>query len=164
MENNFKYYENVCDVLANYKCYGELKGMIIEQVCLNILSKISAISCNDFQVARYYYPHMSEIQGKRIVIYGAGVVGKDYYAQISRYTDCHIVAWTDAYVEKYDYSYIRLCDVNKLREMDFDILIIAVKSEKVANEIRNELMHRGVEENKICWSVPEPYKLRRNNY
>lgn len=161
LENVLNYYENVCNVLEDYKCSEELKSLIKEYVCSCILRTIKKVFCNDFQVATYYYPHIDEIQGKKIVIYGAGIVGRDYYAQISRFRDCCIVAWTDTQYEKYDYPYIKLCNVNELSRMEFDILIIAVAKEKLANEIRSELVCRGIEENKICWTEPKPYELRR---
>ena len=41
----------------------------------------------------------NEAVWKKVVIYGAGRVGRDYYAQISRYSSCTILAWIDSYPE-----------------------------------------------------------------
>lgn len=159
LENIFKYYGNVCDVLTQYKCYGELKNLITERVCVNILRKIRAISGHDFQIAQYYFADTERLLGKRIVIYGAGIVGKDYYAQIRRYTDCCIVAWVDAHPEKYEYPHIKLFGVEEMDIIAYDILLIAVKDERVAKEISSSLRRQGVEEGKIFWSEPQLYKL-----
>lgn len=159
LENVFRYFGNVCDTLVQYKCYEELKDMIMENVCANILRKMSVISKNDFQIARYYFPDSDKLQGKKVVIYGAGVVGKDYYAQISRYMDCNIVAWVDTHPEKYEYPHIKLFGPEKLNTIEYDILLIAVGKEKIAQEISFFLKEHGVEERKIFWSEPQLYKL-----
>lgn len=159
LENVFRYYGNVCDVLTKYKCYEELKNLIMENVCANILRKVKAVSGNDFQTAQYYFADADRLLGKKIVIYGAGAVGKDYYAQISRYTDCSVVAWVDSYPEKYEYPHIKLFGVEELSAMAYDILLIAVKDEELAHEISCSLIGRGVEEEKIFWSEPQLYKL-----
>lgn len=159
LENVFRYFGNVCDTLVQYKCYEELKDMIMENVCANILRKMSVISKNDFQIARYYFPDSDKLQGKKVVIYGAGVVGKDYYAQISRYMDCNIVAWVDTHPEKYEYPHIKLFGPEKLNTIEYDILLIAVGKEKIAQEISFFLKEHGVEERKIFWSEPQLYNL-----
>ena len=159
LENVFTYYGNVCAVLSRYKCYEELKTLLMENVCTNILRKLRAISKYDFQIAQFYFADSNRLSGKRIVIYGAGAVGKDYYAQISRYTDCQIVAWVDAYPEKYEYPHIKLLGVDRLNTIRYDILLIAVKDVKMAQEISGSLRTQGIEEEKIFWSEPQQYKL-----
>ena len=159
LENVFRYYGNICDALSRHKCYEELKVLIMESVCANILRKVKAISKHDFQIAQFYFADSDMLSGKKIVIYGAGAVGKDYYAQISRYTDCSIAAWVGAYPEKYDYPHIKLLGANQLGAIAYDILLIAVKDEKRALEIISLLRSQGVEESKIYWSEPRLYKL-----
>lgn len=157
--NTFRYYGNVCDVLTRYECYEELKKLIMERVCANVLRKIKAISKHEFQIAQFYFPDSDQLLGKRVVIYGAGAVGRDYYAQISRYMDCSIVAWVDSYPEKYEYPHIKLLDAEELEAIAFDILLIAVNDEKTAQEIASSLMIKGVKAEKIFWSKPQLYKL-----
>lgn len=159
LENTFRYFGNVCDTLKQYECYEELKNLVIENVCANILKKIRVISKYDFQIAQYYFADSDRLQGKKVVIYGAGVVGKDYYAQISRYMDCDIVAWVDTYPEKYDYPHIKVLGTEKLGTIEYDILLIAVAKDKIAQEIRSFLKTRGVEGSKIFWSKPHVYKI-----
>ena len=156
--NVFRYYRNVCNMTAEYECCDELEQFVVDEICNNILYKMKAYTNRSFQVAKYYYGQPDELQGKRIVLYGAGVVGKDYYAQISRYTGCDIVAWVDMYPGKYDYPYIDLYGVETLDRVTFDILVIAVKERKLAEEIGRQLVARGIEREIIVWSEPRTYE------
>lgn len=155
--NVLNLYENVCDVLAKFDCSVELKSSIIKYIYSILLFKIDALSQNDFQIAKYYFADADLLQGKNVIIYGAGMVGKDYYAQISRYSRCNIIAWADTYPEKYNYPYIHLYGMNDLQTLDFDILVIAIKEEETAKSIQEELMLKGIDESKIIWSDPVMY-------
>ena len=54
------------------------------------------------------------------------------------------------------------CPVFTIERIDFDILLIAVANEKVADEIKEQLIQRGVEAGKIYWSAPQMYQLKEN--
>lgn len=159
LENIFRYYGNICDTLVQYKSYEELKSLIMEDVIANILGKIRSLAKHDFQIAQYYFADSDKLRGKKVVIYGAGIVGKDYYAQISRHMDCSIIAWVDTYPEKYEYPHIKLFEAEKLNTIEYDILLIAVAKEEIAQEISVFLINQGVEEKKIFWSEPQLYKV-----
>lgn len=157
LENIFKCYENLCAVLENCKIFDALKKAMVEYSSRNILHKISVFSGDKFRMESYCYPFAEEIQGKRIVIYGAGAVGKDYYAQISRYTDCQIAAWVDMHPEKYDYPYTKIEGIDVLDMIDFDILIIAVRKEELAEEIYQQLVSKNIDKGKMVWRKPRMY-------
>lgn len=152
-------YENLCDIFQFYNYYESMKSIMDEFLWNNSLEYIDRINQYDFQIARYFFNDGRKLEGKQIVIYGAGKVGRDYYAQISRYTDCVIEAWIDKYPEKYQYPHINIYGLEILKSIKFDILIIAVMKEKIANEIYNELEKIGVNKSKIYWSKPERYGL-----
>lgn len=157
IRNLFRYYANICDVIRRYDGYEELEHIVVNEVCSKMMYKFQVSVSNDFQLARYFYAHPEELQGKRIVIYGAGAVGRDYYAQVSRYNQCEIVAWADAHPEKYDYPFINLSGLESLGAVEFDVLIIAVKRKKMSEEIRKQLTDKGIENDKIFWSEPKLY-------
>ena len=157
LKDSFKCYEYVYDVLKRYGCSEELKNVIIINAYNNILNKLIECSADEFQMARYYYPQVDLLQGKRVVIYGAGAVGKDYYAQICRYTDCEVVAWVDTDSEKYSYPYIKIYGTSILNKIKFDVLVIAVKNEETAKQIHNQLLDYGISPDKIFWDDPREY-------
>lgn len=151
-------YDNMYKIMLDFGLKEEFKLFVENYGRYLIIGKFIQYFDNDFQLERYYYGYSDDLLGKRIVIYGAGSVGRDYYAQISRFSNCEIVAWVDAYPEKYAYSYIDLYDVEILDRVDFDILVVAVKQEKMAKEICNQLICKGIERHKIFWSKPKMYE------
>lgn len=106
-------------------------------------------------VLKYFYENIKMLENKRIVLYGAGKVGKDFYYQISRNAQCEIVAWID----KENYGVFNLIPIEKpeiLRRLDFDILLIAVKNKKVVDEIKKELIQSSLYDGSfsIIWQEP----------
>ena len=152
-------HNNIEKTLSRYHIYEKLRDVITELTYHSLLSKLNMLSPDYFQIARYYYPDIDGLQGKNIVVYGAGTVGKDYYAQICRYTDCKMTAWIDSCPENYDYKYIKVYGIEIIQDIIFDVIIIAVLRENVASEIKKKLIEMGVEESKIVWSEPKMFQL-----
>ena len=146
----FRLYKGLCDIFNSYGYYKKLESTLNQ-----FLIYMERISRYTFQIARYHFNEPHKLEEKKIVIYGAGSVGRDYYAQISRYTNCEIVAWVDSKPENYHYQYIKLYGIEILETLKFDILIIAVLKKNVVEEIYNQLIMRGIEKEKIYWSEPE---------
>lgn len=108
----------------------------------------------EMDMPNYEYSNVEDIINKRIVIYGAGNVGRDLYFQFSKYEKCSIVAWVDKNYQRYDFSYYDVRPVEEGLSRAFDIVIIAVLREALANSIKGELIARGVPDNKIVWKPP----------
>ena len=99
--------------------------------------------------SEFCYPMQNE-RGK-IIIYGAGKIGKAYYYQFSVCPNCKIVAWVDTNYEKY--SNIQSPDI--INKIHFDYIIVAVASEKIATVIIESIIKKyGCEKNKILWKKP----------
>ena len=102
----------------------------------------------------YVFPFYEEMQGKRIVIYGAGNVGKDYYWQLRNREDIDIAGWTDKDAVSYQKEGYPLITVRDMELIDYDYIVIAVMSETVSGKITEELMDKGLLKEKICWRKP----------
>ena len=102
----------------------------------------------------YVFPFYEEMQGKRIVIYGAGNVGKDYYWQLRNREDIDIAGWTDKDAVSYQKEGYPLITVRDMELIDYDYIVIAVMSETVSGKITEELRDMGVPKEKICWRKP----------
>lgn len=77
-------------------------------------------------------------EGERIIIYGAGEVGKDYHNQLTREKNVKVVGWVDKNRNKLKTEEgVEPVDILQIRE--FDRIIVAVRNNKVANEIKNDL-------------------------
>jgi len=159
LKNVFRLYEDICELLSRYGIYDNLKKVTDVYLWNGLLEYMSRAAKHDFQIARCYFNNAEQLDGKKVVIYGAGAVGRDYYAQISRYSNCRIAAWVDAYPEKYSFPYINLQGSNVLPTTEFDTLIIAVEDENLADEIRNQLIESGIEKSKIHWEKPKYFSM-----
>lgn len=110
---------------------------------------------NEFDVIQYYsVPQIEELYGKKLAVYGAGKVGRDYITQISKYEKCQIVCWVDRDYKNLQFTYRDVIGVEQLAEKTYDIILIAVEKEELAEKIRQSLMEKGISETKILWRRP----------
>lgn len=93
------------------------------------------------------------ILNKNIVLYGAGDIGISYYNYHKN--NMNIVCWADKnYQHLTDYP-VKIESPDNILNYNFDYLLIAVKSENLANLIKQDLIFKGIPEEKILWSKPE---------
>lgn len=147
-----------------WKCGSELINQldVLSDVCeieKSLLNRMRAelIVWGDTaaEIPRYFFPKMELLFGKKTVIYGAGKVGRDYVAQIAKYTNCEIVCWVDKQYQRYQYAYREVLDVDSIRSVQYDNILLAVKDYQIAEEIREELIGMQVPAEKIIWVKPE---------
>lgn len=148
-------YLGVCDLLKQYAIYDECKESLEQYYKRRLYNAITYDLKTGMKLEQYSFENISCLQGRKIVIYGAGIVGRGYYSQISMYTNCRIIAWVDKNYLQYDSEWIQVMSPDKLPELEFDLLLIAVKSDRVAEQIREELIVGvpGIEA-KIIWEKP----------
>ena len=104
----------------------------------------------------FLFPFDIVEKNSKIILYGAGTVGKEYFAQISETSYAKIIKWIDKRIEKgVDIEY---------ESLDFDYVVIAIESEVIATEVRTFLLKKRVAANKIVWKPPLiRYELPENN-
>lgn len=146
-------YECLRDLFVKEDCYVQLESALDKNFDRYFLRVVKNI-WSDRIIQYYYYRDMEKIRGKRVVIFGAGSVGCDYYAQICRYQDCSVVAVFDSKYESYHYDYVQVKSPEELAKIDYDYVIIAVLKQDIADEIKNQLVGLGVLSEKILWSEP----------
>lgn len=103
---------------------------------------------------RYFFPNIEIFFGKKIIIYGAGRVGKDYYKRFRIYSQCKIVGWVDKNSSEIDIDYYEIEPVSHIDETDYDYIVIAVSKDDLANEIITELIKKGIDTDKVIWKKP----------
>lgn len=102
----------------------------------------------------YGFPYSDLGKNQRIILYGAGKVGVAYYRQIYFQRAVDMVLWADKNWRTYQDTYMPVSDPKRIRDCEYDYLIIAAKSRELANEIRQELIQQGIDADKILWRVP----------
>ncbi len=99
----------------------------------------------------YVLPRFNIPIGTRIVLYGAGNVGRDLYKQINAKETYNIIGWVDKKMHSEN-----ILPVEKLIELDYDYIIIAVYHYDIAREIVEGLEKKyQINSDKIIWEKPE---------
>lgn len=103
---------------------------------------------------QYLFPFELVERESRIIIYGAGNVGACFFKQIKHSKYCNIVMWADRCYADYKDMEMEVNSPESMLEQDFDYVVIAVKNERAANEIKEEWIQKGIDKKKIKWSYP----------
>ena len=104
---------------------------------------------NNHEEFLYPIDNIEDLRNKKIIIYGAGKCGKDYYRQLRLFSDIEIVAWIDKKVTEIENNYYQLSCPEKIREIDYDRIIIGVLDKCVSAQIIKDLVAMGVDRQKI---------------
>lgn len=104
----------------------------------------------------YYYrfPENLVPKGSRVILYGAGDIGTNYYYYIKESGVCQVSAWVDAAADNYRDTGKDVRNIETIFQIEYDFLLIAVMAKKTAESIRMELCKRGVSKSKILWEKP----------
>lgn len=98
-----------------------------------------------------YFPIDKIAKGSKVVLYGAGKVGKEYWKQNQEYHFCKIVSWVDKKYEKLQDDNDVIQNPEVIRDAYFDYVLIAVDEYYAAKEIACYLKELEVEKEKIVW-------------
>lgn len=155
--NRFWQESNLCHELINIWIeYGydnrmdKHMGKYFFSRMVNCMNQVNRIGLG---TVKYMLPDIGVLEGKKLVVYGAGLVGRNYISQLLAAKQCSVVAWTDKNFQNVCYP---LCiPRNRLEELEYDMILIAVKDSHVAVEIREELAALGVKTDKMVWLRPQ---------
>lgn len=96
---------------------------------------------------------LSALEGKAVVLYGAGRVGQDTCRQMKEF-GYFVVLWADRDYLRYQKQDLPVSAPADIQKCSYDIVWIAMESEKTAGEIRASLTEAGIPEDKIAWKKP----------
>lgn len=148
-------YSRLLSVFENYDVAGQVKSNLDKYTINSILSFITRSGKYYDFVNAYIFDKVELIKNKKIVIYGAGVVGQGYYAQLCKYATSSIVGWVDADYKNIHFDYANVVGVDEIENMQYDLILIALKNSDTANEVKLQLQGIGVPEWKIVWEKPK---------
>ncbi|OOM79954.1 hypothetical protein [Clostridium sp. BL-8] len=92
-----------------------------------------------------------EMLGEQVVLYGAGKLGKDLYRKINHSSNSHIVMWVDKNYKEYRKKVYKVVDPDEICNVEYDNIIIGVLNKELSESIREELIGRGIPNEKILW-------------
>ncbi len=139
------------------------------EMCKNI-QKLNAAEFLLWQIEQtpvvqwgYLFPKEVAVSRKKLVIYGAGNVGKDYYAQAVVSDTCEVTAWVDRRYQELQNIGYPVVSPEKLKNMEYDGILFAMEDEGLAYKIMEELARQGCDRNKMLWIKPR-YNLLAGKY
>lgn len=153
--NEVSLFKEINRLLERNSVISKYKFQLLQEMKQRIVSYIKGDYEGAEFVQEYKLNDIHKYRNKRIVLYGAGAVGQDYYNQLSRYKDCNIVGWIDKNAPKYDYDYFKVQDIDVINIIEYDYIIICIYNEEIAEEIIEELSVKGIEKDRIIWIKPD---------
>ncbi len=87
-------------------------------------------------------------KGSKLSIFGAGFVGRQVYAALANKKDYEIILWVD---NGHRYLGFEVMAPEKLKNKDFDYVLVAVDKEKMRDEIIMQLQEMGIDNTLIVW-------------
>ena len=105
----------------------------------------------------YYYQFPSEYihMEEKMILYGAGIVGTDYWRFLQKTHYCELVAWVDREYETWQKEGKRVLPITAVQGVQYDRILIANANKKTADIIRDDLEQMGVPAEKIVWVQPD---------
>ncbi|RHB38838.1 glycosyltransferase [Enterocloster aldenensis] len=104
----------------------------------------------------WYMFDINGLEGKRIILYGAGAVGKDFFFQIQKQTSISLILWVDQKYKELNMNNYKISDVDMISNTEFDQILVAVKHESLAKKIVDDLCEKySVPRNCITWKQPK---------
>lgn len=168
-----RWYWEACIRLESFSLlYNELKSNALNEIgiCdknINFVSKgvqkwiedIGKYSCDEYlfynyQVSdavevgmfRFQFPKELFSKDDKVILYGAGVVGKVFYAQNTLYNFCDIIAWVDRNYKNLPSPVVGL---EVLLNTDYNKILIANENTIIQNKIVDSLISMGIPKEKI---------------
>lgn len=114
------------------------------------------------QMASYLFPYHLFRRGEKILIYGAGNVGREFYLQAvsSGYVECTGILDRQANKRRADGLPVHLPE--DILFMEYDAVLIAVQDKSLAESIRKDVQALGVPSDMVVWDGP--HYLQRDFY
>lgn len=110
----------------------------------------------EVKLPMYQLPYQDKLAKKRVVLYGAGKIGKEYRRSLGVST-AKLVLWIDRSARKLRRLGLPVEPPSSICSCDFDYVLIGVKEAEMAQAIRNDLESFGIVHEKILWKEPETY-------
>lgn len=135
------------------------KMQLKRQICLyeKYLKVLRNIASLDDKEDIWLLPFGGICPDTRIVLYGAGGVGQQIYRYLTKTAKPQIVMWLDRNYQAYQKNGMDVrkpLDIKTISEK-YDCVIIANIDAKIAGLIKDDLIHIGVEPQKIRWFTEE---------
>lgn len=127
----------------------------------NLMFSLLRLTAGEREAAEYYQSlnmpgtgrgrdYFREVKG-RVILYGAGKRGRNMFRRLMKNKDARVVLWVDKNCAACVTAEMEISPPERILETAFDYVLIGVASEKLVQEIQQELIRMGVPMAKIFW-------------
>lgn len=88
------------------------------------------------------FPFPKVRAGARIAVYGAGTFGRTLKEYCDSSADIRVMGWSDLHYATYQKQGLDVISVNELQGMEFDVMVIAILNEKIAEIIKEDFVKK----------------------
>lgn len=108
------------------------------------------------QKISYYYPPYDLLRNySKIIIYGAGAVGRSYYSYLQNTHPHKLAGWVDKEYNSLKKQGLNVDSPSNLTDMEFDLILIGVLFEDAAMQIIDSLADKGIKRDALLWCKPK---------
>lgn len=150
-------YEHLISCFRTHEEFGELRKQLSAFITLNVFRSLNYFMDidEDVKIPLYMIPQAVYKYGKRIVLYGAGMVGQAYERQLKLSSEGELVLWVDKMAHHYREKGKEVNDIDDISLCEYDVILLAVADNDMVSVIKKDLVSRGVKEEKIYWELPK---------
>lgn len=151
IKKELELYEAVKKLLDEYNILHNLEDYVDIYFQRQIRYCLKKMAKETISIQRFTLDHMERFINSRVVIYGAGEVGHDYYSELSRIENCDIVAWVDADCDNINKTFRAIKSPEFLNTIEFDYVLIAIANTNNMKKIRKQLLDQRIDKEKIVY-------------
>lgn len=100
------------------------------------------------------FPFLNLLDGRRVALYGAGLIGQSYWLQIRKFEMCEIDIWVDEDWEYYRREGRNVHPVESLLTGGWEYVVVASFHKDTADKARKRLRALGIEDGQVLWKNP----------
>ncbi len=116
----------------------------------NLLARaLGKVSC--YYTETLIFPYRDISSEQKVILYGAGAIGKSIYSYISSNLKVHLKYWVDQNAEIYQKLGFPVVPLEDILIHKHDKIIIAILNKAVMNGIKKNLIEKGANEQQIIW-------------
>lgn len=107
----------------------------------------------------YSFPDDEIKWNSRIVICGAGRVGRQYVKYVKKSEKYQLAGWIDINNNNAWEKVDEPCEIGEIIKLEYDYIVVAFNDDRLLKQVKTDIMSRGVVEAKIICKKPISYRI-----
>lgn len=105
---------------------------------------------------RFVIPSVLYEKKTRIIIYGAGSMGRRLKKSVEKIDNLSVVGWVDKHYQSFN-SKLNIVSVERIFDMEYDYIIVAIENNMIVHDVIELLLEQGIPFKKILHLQIEDY-------